>query len=60
MLPFKLKVILGRLSVIDPRSEPDSGKPTVRDRRGAYGNVGYDGARNPSHNRKSVNRKLSI
>ena len=60
MLPFKLKVILGRLNVIDPRSEPDSGKPTVRDRRGAYGNVGYDGARNPSHNRKSVNRKLSI
>lgn len=60
MLPFKLKVILGRLSVIDPRSEPDSGKPTVRDRRGAYGNVGYDGARNPSHNRKSVNRKLFI
>jgi len=60
VLPFKLKVILGRLSVIDPRSEPDSGKPTVRDRRGAYGNVGYDGARNPSHNRKSVNRKLSI
>lgn len=34
MLPFKLKVILGRLNVIDPRSEPDSGKPTVRDRRG--------------------------
>ena len=60
MLPFKLKVILGRLSVIDPRSEPDSGKPTVRDRRGAYGNVGYDGARNPPHNRKSVNRKLFI
>ena len=60
MLPFKLEVILGRLSVIDPRSEPDSGKPTVRDRRGAYGNVGYDGAMNPSHNRKSVNRKLFI
>lgn len=61
MLPFKLEVILGRLMPeIDPRSEPDSGKPTVRDRRGAYGNVGYDGARNPSHNRKSVNRKLSI
>ena len=27
--------------MIDPGSEPDSGKPTVRDRRGAYGNVGY-------------------
>jgi hypothetical protein len=24
-----------------PRSEPDSGNPTVRDRRGAYGNVDY-------------------
>jgi hypothetical protein len=24
-----------------PGSEPDSGKPTVRDRRGACGNVGY-------------------
>jgi len=23
-----------------PRSEPDSGSPTIRDRRGAYGNVG--------------------
>lgn len=26
---------------IDPRSEPDSGNPTVRDRRGASGNVTY-------------------
>ena len=26
---------------IEPRSEPDSGNPTVRDRRGAYGNVDY-------------------
>jgi len=25
-----------------PGSEPDSGKPTVRDRRGAWGNVVYD------------------
>ena len=34
-----------------PRSEPDSGNPTVRDRRGAWGNVahgaGYDSARAP-------------
>ena len=26
---------------IHPRSEPDSGNPTVRDRRGAAGNVAY-------------------
>ena len=26
---------------IEPRSEPDSRNPTVRDRRGAYGNVGH-------------------
>ncbi len=25
----------------EPRSEPDSGNPTVRDRREAYGNVSY-------------------
>ena len=42
-----------------PRSEPDSGKPTVRDRRGAYGNVGYGGTRNPPHNRKGACRSLS-
>src|SRR2546430_4041483 len=27
--------------------QPDSGKPTVRDERGACGNVGYGGIRNP-------------
>jgi hypothetical protein len=43
----------------EPRSEPDSGNPTVRDRRGALGNVVYGGIRNPSHNRKSACRKLS-
>ena len=32
-----------------PGSEPDSGKPTVRDLRGACGNVGYGGIRNPPH-----------
>jgi hypothetical protein len=36
-----------------PRSEPDSGKPTVRDRRGALGNTGYGRTRNPLHIRKS-------
>ena len=35
-----------------PRSEPDSGNPTVRDRRGARGNVAYGGTRNPPSNRK--------
>jgi len=30
---------MGRPNVKDSRSEPDSGKPTVRDRRGALGNV---------------------
>jgi len=43
----------------EPRSEPDSGNPTVRDRRGALGNVVYGGIRIPPHNRKSACRKLS-
>ena len=30
-----------------PRSEPDSGNPTVRDRRGAWGNVAHGGIRIP-------------
>ena len=29
--------------------QPDSGNPTVRDERGAYGNVSYGGTRNPLH-----------
>ena len=29
--------------------QPDSGNPTVRDERGACGNVGYGGTRNPQH-----------
>jgi hypothetical protein len=29
--------------------QPDSGNPTVRDERGAYGNVGDGGTRNPLH-----------
>ncbi len=44
---------------VEPRSEPDSGNPTVRDRRGALGNVVYGGTRIPPHNRKSACRKLS-
>ena len=37
----------------EPRSEPDSGNPTVRDRRGALRNVTHGGIRNPLRNRKS-------
>jgi len=29
--------------------QPDLGNPTVRDERGAYGNVSYGGTRNPLH-----------
>ena len=32
--------------------QPDSGKPTVRDERGAYGNVSYGGIRHPLHKLK--------
>ena len=32
--------------------QPDSGHPTVRDERGAYGNVSYGGMRNPLHKLK--------
>jgi hypothetical protein len=35
-----------------PRSEPDSGNPTVRDRRGALGNVVHGGTVNLFGNRK--------
>jgi len=31
------------------RRQPDSGKPTVRDEMGAYGNVSYGGTGNPPH-----------
>ena len=39
--------------------QPDSGNPTVRDERGACGNVSYGGTRIPPHNRKGASRKLS-
>jgi len=32
--------------------QPDSGKPTVRDERGAYGNVSYGRIRHPLHKLK--------
>jgi hypothetical protein len=32
--------------------KPDSGKPTVRDYRGALGNIGYGGTRFPLHRSK--------
>jgi hypothetical protein len=32
--------------------QPDLGNPTVRDERGAYGNVSYGGTRNPRHTPK--------
>jgi len=32
--------------------QPDSGNPTVRDERGAYGNVGDGGTMNPLHKPK--------
>jgi len=38
--------------VVEPRSEPDSGKPTVRDRRGAWRNVAMVELGNPLRNRK--------
>ncbi len=37
----------------EPRSEPDSGNPTVRDRRGALRNVIHGEPRNPLRHRKS-------
>src|SRR5262249_44577846 len=30
---------IGKVLCASPRSEPDSGNPTIRDRRGAWGNV---------------------
>jgi len=38
----------------EPRPEPDSGKPTVRDRRGACRNVNHGGTRHPLDNRKGT------
>ena len=39
--------LYGKATVGRPRSEPDWGKPTVRDRRGACGNVDHGGTRYP-------------
>jgi len=38
-ITFNLGEMWEGFDVIVPRSEPDSGNPTVRDRRGAAGNV---------------------
>src|SRR6516162_2001525 len=43
---------IGKVLCAIPRSEPDSGNPTIRDRRGAWGNVGHGGTVNPLRNRK--------
>src|SRR5712691_8681539 len=53
------KVIRAAFLPDEPRPEPDSGKPTVRDRRGACGTVNHGGTRHPLHNRKGADRKLS-
>ena len=42
----------GKTSRGKPRSEPDSGNPTVRDRRGAPENAAHGGTVNPFRNRK--------
>src|SRR5258708_34038970 len=42
----------GKAHAGKPGPEPDSGKPTVRDHRGAWGNVAYGGIVNPPCNRK--------
>jgi hypothetical protein len=40
-------MLAGKATTGKPRSEPDWGKPTVRDRRGACGNVDHGGTRHP-------------
>jgi hypothetical protein len=47
-------VWVGKAPEERPRSEPDLGKPAVRDRRGARGNVAYGGDGNPLRKRKRV------
>ena len=42
----------GKVQGGKPRSEPDSGNPTVRDRRGASRNVTHGGTVTPGRNRK--------
>ena len=39
--------LYGKATAGRPRSEPDWGNPTVRDRRGACGNVDHGGTRTP-------------
>src|SRR6266700_5016578 len=40
-------VLAGKATAGRPRSEPDWGNPTVRDRRGACGNVDHGGIKHP-------------
>lgn len=49
---FSSSAIGKALWVVEPRSEPDSGKPTVRDRRGGLERRGHGGTVNPLRNRK--------
>ena len=44
MSVLELRGAIGKAREGKPRSEPDWGKPTVRDRRGACGNVATMGA----------------
>jgi hypothetical protein len=43
--PFNPRIVREGSYMIYPRSEPDSGNPTVRDRREASGNVALTSAR---------------
>src|SRR6266550_4876952 len=44
---LKLQLAAGRSLSGSCGLEPDSGNPTVRDHRGALGNIGYGGTRHP-------------
>src|ERR1700676_4566029 len=49
MSGLELRRDSGKIHEGKPRSEPDWGKPTVRDRRGACGNVATIGSRTEAH-----------
>jgi len=58
-LALKAGWFLGRVLLICLGLEPYWGKPDVLNLRGGAGNVNHGGTRNPPHNRKGANRKLS-
>ncbi|NIS69717.1 MAG: hypothetical protein GTO12_12430 [Proteobacteria bacterium] len=58
-LALKAGWFLGRVLLIGLGLEPYWGKPDVRNLRGGAGNVDHGGTRNPPHNRKGADRKLS-